>query len=343
MKISFIVNHNTWGSIDQKVKNICSFFSTIALEPTVVHTYFDYIPFVTVPTSDGHQGSTDTVGTAETISTAWYELNIVPLAPQADIIVFCISDDDKKGHITPAGIDDKNHIIIFGQKENDRAYVNGVDVGNDFELFCMHEISHALYSRLGKPDRTHEFFYAGNPKGVLPDFVQKSLIETILDSIRLLFSKPLNDQSKKEIVKLETQLDPLLPTNSQKLYDLSYSLIGHHLSLNDAIPASFGCAQAVSYVLKEFGAPIPSKGIDGTVDLSKWLKDNCTSVSKPDLGDIIISVTQGDNHGHVGIVGKNAIMSNDSQTGLWQPFWSLPAWITFYQGQKKLVTQFYKI
>ena len=165
-----------------KIKNICAFFSpSLTLEPQTFNTYFDNLPFITVNTLEGtgHQDGTNVIGSAETIDGVWYEKQITPLVPGADIILFCITNADKNGHITPVGIDDKTHAIIFGQNENDRVYVNGVDIGNDFEVFAEHEISHSLYFLNGKPDRTHEFFYSGNPKGVLPDFVSLSRLDKL--------------------------------------------------------------------------------------------------------------------------------------------------------------------
>src|ERR1035437_2500428 len=181
-RISFVINHPSWGSMPDKIKNICAFFSpSLTLDPQTFNTYFDNLPFITVNTLEGtgHQDGTNVIGSAETIDGVWYEKQITPLVPTADIILFCITNTDKNGHITPVGIDDKTHAIIFGQNENDRVYVNGVDIGNDFEVFCEHEISHSLYFLNGKTDRTHEFFYSGNPKGVLPDFVSLSRLDKL--------------------------------------------------------------------------------------------------------------------------------------------------------------------
>ncbi len=130
---------------------------------------------------------------------------------------------------------------------------------------------------------------------------------------------------------------------SQKLYDIAFSCIGKHLSLDESVPANFGCAEAVSYILLKYGTVMPDRGIPGTDALNTFCAEHYTEVPTPDVGDIIISITQGTNHGHTGIVGKHAIMSNDSQTGLWQPWWSLPAWIEFYSVQKKLSTKYYRV
>jgi hypothetical protein len=128
-----------------------------------------------------------------------------------------------------------------------------------------------------------------------------------------------------------------------RFYLLCRSFIGQHLTLDSSVPAAYGCAEALSYCLKEFGYPMLTRGIASTIGMNDWLSKNCDVVETPDVGDIIISITQGNNHGHVGVVGVNSIMSNDSQTGNWECFWSLPAWLEYYQTQKKLVTKFYRL
>lgn len=191
MKIAYIQNNHSWSTFTQKLKNIATFYSSITpIKTTTFQTYFTAIPFVTVPTSDGHQGSQDTLGTAETVDPQWYNTNVVPLATDADVIVFCLSKEDCDGHINPTGIDDKNHIVMFGMDENAHAYINGVDLGNEFEFFCEHEISHYLFYIRGLVDRTHEFFYAGNPQGVLPflKVTNKTLFQNLLDVFKQLFN-----------------------------------------------------------------------------------------------------------------------------------------------------------
>ena len=135
----------------------------------------------------------------------------------------------------------------------------------------------------------------------------------------------------------------VMVSKSQRLYDLAVSLLGKTLTLDTSVPANFGCAEAISYVLKEFGYPMPVRGYASTDTLNTWLSQNCIEVDTPLVGDIIISITQGNNHGHTGIIGKETIMSNDSQTGLWEDYWSMTGWQEFYTIGKKLVTKFYRL
>lgn len=173
----------------------------------------------------------------------------------------------------------------------------------------------------------------------------KSLWESILDQFKNLVIN-FNKWKSENSIALKSNEDiitDMKPTDKDYVYNVSYMYIGKHLSLDETVPIAFGCAQSLSYVLIHAGYSIPEKGISSTIALHDWLSKNCNEITTPEFGDIIISVTQGGNHGHCGIVGHNAIMSNDSQTGLWEPYWSLPAWIEFYKNQKKLVTKYFRV
>lgn len=181
-------------------------------------------------------------------------------------------------------------------------------------------------------------------------FVKKTMLESLLTYCQNLLNILLKKKVDNPVVNTPPSdiIKPMEPTQvvskSQRFYDLAFSLIGQHLTMDTSVLANFGCAESVSYILKEFGYPMPARGYAGTAILDTWLSQNCTMVKGEIIpGDIIISVTQGNNHGHVGICGKNAIMSNDSQTGLWEPYWSMPAWLEFYRTQKKLETKFYRL
>lgn len=131
-----------------------------------------------------------------------------------------------------------------------------------------------------------------------------------------------------------------------KLYDIAKGHIGQHLSLNENVPHALGCAQAVSFILKELGQAIPKGGISGTASLYIWLQTRCDKIPDYEVGAIIISVTGTGlpgTHGHVGVCGYNAIMSNDSETGLWQPYWNISGWKGYYQDKLGMKVQFFRL
>lgn len=170
MKITFVLNNIQWTTIPTKVASICSFFSPdLVITPTILHTTFNP-PFTEV---EALGGLTNTPANTQTVPSEWFTQNITPLSPTADIIVFCLATTDVPVNRTSIGIMQGGTPVqccIFGINETDHAYVNMVDQGNSFELFCKHEISHALYLLEGKsPDNTHLYFYTGVPVGVLTD------------------------------------------------------------------------------------------------------------------------------------------------------------------------------
>lgn len=177
----------------------------------------------------------------------------------------------------------------------------------------------------------------------------KTIWEIISDIIANLWIQINNLKIDVDNYTVQNQKSAIIEpmeTKSERLYNLAYSLIGKYLTLDTSVPKQFNCAQAMSFILKEFGFPMPARGIAGTVEMEKWLIKNCTEVKTPELGDIIISVSftgLPNARGHVGVVGKKAIMSNDSDTGTWQPYWSLPAWLKFYRDEKKLRTRYFRV
>ena len=124
-----------------------------------------------------------------------------------------------------------------------------------------------------------------------------------------------------------------LMTELQKIYSIAKESIGTHMTLDESVPISVGCAEAVSKVLWEAGLPIPAKGIPGTFDLLKWLETNLKEVDTYTVGAVIISATGTGNgriRGHTGICAQYGILSNESQTGLLREQWDIASWTDYY-------------
>jgi hypothetical protein len=127
------------------------------------------------------------------------------------------------------------------------------------------------------------------------------------------------------------------------------------MTLNPAIPAEVGCAEAVSKILELAGVTgIPTTGIPGTATLFEWLNTNPNfeRLSEPQAGAILVSATGSGNgtvSGHTGIVGifgyyypnDWGIVSNDSQTGLLLELWDWKRWQQYYVKQGGLETAFF--
>ncbi len=147
----------------------------------------------------------------------------------------------------------------------------------------------------------------------------------------------------------------MTPT-AQKIYDNLLEYLETHCTLNNAIPAEEGCAEAVSFILQKSGvAGLPNTGIAGTASLYQWLLSNPAfkRVYEPEPGAIIISPTgygNGSISGHTGFLGKYGkmyhndwgIVSNDSNTGLLLELWDLSRWEKYYGQQGGLPVAFFR-
>lgn len=174
MKITLVFKNSNWTTITSKVNAIQSFFSSLPLDITVT-SITDLNPLTIPWVSVGAIGGiTNTLSSTTTVDPTWFANNVSSLAPDSDIIVYCIMPTDiPVGHTSIGIMQGKVGTIvqccIFGIQENDHGYVDEVDQGNAFVLFTCHEISHALYLLQGDADNTHAYFYTGQPTKVLGD------------------------------------------------------------------------------------------------------------------------------------------------------------------------------
>lgn len=146
-------------------------------------------------------------------------------------------------------------------------------------------------------------------------------------------------QLQAAIATLQKQLDAILqpPTKTSNLiYAKAAACLDKHITLDPTVPAELGCAEAVSYVLKLAGLSDGSAGIAGTQAMYQWLLANTAFnlTATPVPGDIIISPTGTSTinspHGHVGIVAKYGVLSNDSDTGLFAEKYTLVSWGKYF-------------
>lgn len=156
--------------------------------------------------------------------------------------------------------------------------------------------------------------------------------------------------------ELRVALNPQTTTAKEKeIYTQVKLNLGVHLTLNNAIPAEVGCAEAVSKILSLAGISVPSGGIAGTASLYEWLLTNPAfqKVSNAEQGAIIISPTgmgNGSIEGHTGIIGGFGIQfpndwgicSNDSATGKFLETWNLSRWEAYYEQAGGLPIYFFR-
>lgn len=134
---------------------------------------------------------------------------------------------------------------------------------------------------------------------------------------------------------------------SLQLYATAKNYLGVSL-----VPAGddpeYGCAISVNIcALKAWGHQIG--GGASTYNLLQDLISSFTEVLDPFPGDIIISATGTSTdpnpaipNGHVGIVGKFGIMSNNSNNGLWEEVYTLETWNQRYAVEGHFPVRFFR-
>lgn len=136
------------------------------------------------------------------------------------------------------------------------------------------------------------------------------------------------------------------------IYNFSKASLGKHLTLDPNVPAYFGCAEALSAVLKGSGFRLPSNGIAGTQELENWVIGSklFESIAKPETGCLVFSSSEGIKHGHCAVAGManaygsgiRGFMSNNSDSGLWLELWREDMWRKYYVGTLGLKLTFYR-
>lgn len=133
--------------------------------------------------------------------------------------------------------------------------------------------------------------------------------------------------------------------NLNKLYEAAKDAIGKDVSPRDFAPDDLACVESYCEVYRSaFGIYPGGKATPflNTIALLNWMSTSPLFVKTdyPEPGTTIIVVTEFRGgktiHGHVGIMGDQSIMSNDSRYGLWLSNYTLPVWNDFFGRRLKL-------
>lgn len=142
------------------------------------------------------------------------------------------------------------------------------------------------------------------------------------------------------------------------LYNIVKDSLGKHMTLDSSVPASVGCAEAVSAILRLAGINVPQRGIAGTNALLLFCQAHpeiFTSISAPEQGALLISATGTGNgklaNGHTGFFGGLGmqypddwgICSNNSDSGLFLELWSWAKWQAYYQDYGGMKPHIFRI
>jgi hypothetical protein len=154
---------------------------------------------------------------------------------------------------------------------------------------------------------------------------------------------------KKQLSILQDALNKILQTMpSDHIYRVAKLNLDNHLTMDNSVPKEVGCGQALSKVLSLSGYWVPKGGIAGTAMMLDFLVGNKAfkEVTEPLRGDVAVCATgQAGSlvpHGHVGIVGNEWVMSNSSQTGLWEANYTLDGWRDFFEWRCGFKTRYFR-
>lgn len=180
-----IVANNAPYKWEQIIADLKRFYvHNIAYEVDVVNTSYSYIPTQEAQSSDG--------GPVRIVNTVWFDTFIAPLGKNYDSITFIlnpltITEPVQLGYMV-SGTPFKTTVCA---NDTDRIFINGKDLGLSISMAIIHEDAHGHAHVLNVPDRTHEYFYSGQPEKVLeyiiyPDDIPEPIYKPTL---RLLIEK----------------------------------------------------------------------------------------------------------------------------------------------------------
>lgn len=204
---------------------------------------------------------------------------------------------------------DFSGIIISSKDYKIRSGLCGVSDGFLFQVFAKtnnarnkdtikHELLHCIARKFNKEDKLHEYLNAGN---------------TLEDFENYLWSR----------------------SNSELIFEQARAKVGQDASPADLAPDELGCAESVSNIINAI-TPFPI--ILSTKTLYETLCNDNRFERTLELkkGNILTSPTgYGTGHGHTGIIGEyEVIYSNDSNTGTWQPNYTIKSWVNYFRKKK---------
>jgi len=230
VKVCIFLNNTDWESIDLKTKTIRNFFEPkFNLIIDVVHTGFLKVPFTTVSSMNGVNG-TDVATNSEIVDNKWYDENIMTLAGGYDIVLLYLPKSDTVGHFPPIGIrtdceQGATQLSIYNVEEYDQSYFSNVHLGNSFVVYACHEISHALFMMFGLPDTTHKHFYSTTPEKVISDYnvstigYISSILNRVIRSLAYMVGYTIPKMEKEG-----TLVSPLKWDNRQECIESFYKI-----------------------------------------------------------------------------------------------------------------------
>ena len=136
-------------------------------------------------------------------------------------------------------------------------------------------------------------------------------------------------------------------TEPEKIINKCLEKQGTDFTEDWVCPDDVSCSFAVTTILKEIDPTFPI--ITGTATLDAYLTSSSKfeRVLEPEAGDIVVSPTgQGNGvlpNGHTGFyINTTEIMSNDSNSGLWQKNYTRDTWRNRYHYKGGMPVRLYR-
>lgn len=136
-------------------------------------------------------------------------------------------------------------------------------------------------------------------------------------------------------------------TPEQNLYNVARKDLGLSLydKLNPNIPEEEGCAETVSFILKQAGYVVPLDGIPTVNGLIGWMLANGFIEQSQNAAGYIIAAHNA-NHSittfaHIGICLKYGIGSNNSNTGIFDEHYTYNSWYLYFGGKGGSLTRYF--
>lgn len=124
---------------------------------------------------------------------------------------------------------------------------------------------------------------------------------------------------------------PKVETAAERLVEAGVAALGMDMTPDDKVPDEVACvAQLVAIVPAEFGL---SRSLTYTPNLKNALDANpkFKRVQDPHRGTIVVSVTEGEQHGHCGLyLEDDSIASNNSNNGKWEVNFNRAKWRSYF-------------
>jgi hypothetical protein len=169
LKLLLVPNNLTrWDTWDHKIEALKNWGADadIELDITIKHTKYADVPFIDYNyTSDQYDKGVIMGNNLLGIHPGWYDENVSKLAVGYDIVAFIVPPSQWKGQKAAGWRYDHNlgpiELQTLSTSEFESYRANGKSYLK-FLMYLKHELSHAFYEIANQPDRTHEFYYAGD-------------------------------------------------------------------------------------------------------------------------------------------------------------------------------------